>query len=115
MDCHSLSSIHIVFATFHCHDLLPNYFICPGVSLNEIGTKPQVHFGVMFDEPVKSNISNLRTKVNLIDGDLILGESLIPYSPLAVIAAHQAEIINNDHHILYTTITLSSLYKCLKT
>ena len=69
----------------------------------------------MFDEPVKSNISNLQTKLNLIDGDLIPGELLIPYSPLAVIAAHQAEIINNDRHILYTTITLSSLYKYLKT
>ena len=96
-----LLSLHIVFATFQRRDLVPNYFICPGVSLNEIGTKPQVRLGVMFDEPVNSNISNHRTKLNLTDGDLIPGELLIPYSPLAVIAAHQAEIINNDQHILH--------------
>ena len=96
-----LLSLHIVFGTYQRHDLVPNYFICPGVSLNEVGTKPQVRLGVMFDEPVKVNISDLRTKLNLTDGDLIPGELLIPYTPLAVVAARQAEIINNDRHILH--------------
>ena len=95
-----LLSLHIVFATYRRRDLVPNYFTCPGVSLDEIGTKPQVRLGVMFDEPVNSNISNLRAKLNLTDEDLIPGELLIPHTPLAVIAARQAEIINNDHHIL---------------
>ena len=83
-----------------CSALVSNFFTCPGVSLNEIGTKPQVRLGVMFDEPVKLNISDLRTKLNLTDGDLIPGELLIPYTLLAVVATLQAEIINNDHHIL---------------
>ena len=83
-----------------CKALVSNYFTCPGVSLNEIGTKPQVRLGVMFDEPKNSNVSDLYIRLNLTDEDLIPGELLIPYSPLAVVATHQAEIINNDRYIL---------------
>ena len=80
-----------------CSVLVPNYFICAGVSLNEIGSKLQVHLVVMFDEPDNSNISDL----SLTDRDLIPGELLIPYTPSAVIATLKAEIINNDSHILH--------------
>ena len=55
----------------------------------------------MFDEPDNSNISDLYTRLNLTDGDLIPGELLISYTPSAVIATLKAEIINNDSHILH--------------
>ena len=83
-----------------CSALVPNYFTCPGVSLNEIDSKKKVRLGVVFDEPVNSNISDLYTRLNLTDGDLIPGELLIPYTPLALITTLKAEIINNDNHIL---------------
>ena len=54
-----------------CSVLVPNYFTYPGVSLNEIGSKLQVHLVVMFDEPDNSNISDLYTRLNLTDGDFI--------------------------------------------
>ena len=84
-----------------CSALVPNYFTYPGVSLNEIGSKLQVHLVVMFDELDNSNISDLYTRLSLTDGDLIPGDLLIPYTPSAVIATLKAEIINNDSHILH--------------
>lgn len=89
---------------------IPCYLTCPGVEESEIGTKLQIRVGVILIMPANINKTQLLTNAGLGPGDLIPGELLIPYVPLALAASKSAENINNDttllpyHHLcLYYT------------
>lgn len=77
---------------------IPCYLTCPGI--NETGSKLQVRIGVILDFPSKANETKLLQNSGLNPGDLLPGDMLLPYSPLALKSYEAAKRLNLNSTVL---------------
>ena len=77
---------------------IPCYFTCPGI--NNTDSKLQIKIGVILDFPKQANETELLENAGLKQGDLLPGDLLFPYSPLALKTYETAKKLNLNSTVL---------------
>jgi atrial natriuretic peptide receptor A len=101
-------SVHVAFAILILIaipvelTLVSNYYTCPGIPQNEVGTKEQIKIGVVLEKPINcSPIDLAEMRINTTSQE---GEFILQYSDYGMIAFKEIEHINklkmhHHHHI----------------
>ncbi|XP_019848885.1 PREDICTED: receptor-type guanylate cyclase gcy-22-like [Amphimedon queenslandica] len=94
----TLLNLLLFFSACKAACTIPCYLTCPGV--NETGSKLQVRIGVILDFPSNANETKLLQSAGLNPEDLLPGDMLLPYSPLALITYETAKRLNLNSTVL---------------